>query len=98
MSLSVTIDCLSVSGEWPSSYAGYSINSLELEAVLLALHNFSRQLCQVVLLILSDNTMTVSCLTKQGGNHLARVEVRHILGDRNVLVDSLSRRSPVHMA
>ena len=44
-----------------------SINSLELEAVLVALHEFSRHLCQVVLLILSDNTMTVSYLTKQGG-------------------------------
>ena len=44
---------------------------LELIAVLLALHEFSGHPHQVVLLILSDNTTTVSYLTKQGGTHSA---------------------------
>ena len=58
-SLPAINDHLSVSGEWTTSYVGHSINSLELEAVLLALHEFSRHLLQDVLLVLSDNTMTV---------------------------------------
>ena len=67
---SVADDHLSVSGEWPQSYAGCCINSLELEAILLALREFSEHLHQVVLLILSDNNMIVY-LTKQGGTHSA---------------------------
>ena len=55
--------CLLVSGKWPSSYEGRSIISLELESVLLALHNLAGHLHQVVPLVLSDNTMTVSYLT-----------------------------------
>ena len=70
VSLSVAADHLSVIREWPPSYTGRSINSLKLDAVLLALHEISGHR-QVVLLILWDNTMTVSYLTKEGGTHLA---------------------------
>ena len=72
MSLSVVDDRLSVSGEWPLSHAGRSINSLKLEAVLLALHEFSGHLHQVVLLILSRQFHN-SFLSDQpgGGTHSA---------------------------
>ena len=72
--VSVAGDRLSVSGKWPPSYAGRSINSLELEAVLLALHEFSRHLRQVILLILSDNLSS-----QQGGGLLLRPSMADLL-------------------
>ncbi len=87
---------------------GLFINSLELEAVLVALHEFSGHLLQVVQLVLSDNTMAVSYLTKHGGTHSALLCGRFsagaelslqdtgspFLGKWNVLTDSLLRRNP----
>ena len=60
---------LQVEGRWPPEYEGRSINSLELEAVLFALEKWSTALSGQVLMVLSDNTSTVSYLKKQGDTH-----------------------------
>ncbi len=70
-SLTIGDGRLQVAGGWPPSYSGRSINSLELEAVLLAIHEFAGHLSQTVVMVLSDNTTTVSYLAKQGGTHSA---------------------------
>ncbi len=58
-------------GTWPDHYRGRSINSLELEAVALALEAFRRWTDGKAVHLLSDNTTVVSYITKQGGTHSA---------------------------
>ncbi|CAL4126857.1 unnamed protein product, partial [Meganyctiphanes norvegica] len=57
---------LSVSGYWPPSCTGSPIHWLELMAVMLSLQHFVRQLQGNHVLVMSDNTITVSCLLHQG--------------------------------
>lgn len=54
------------SGVWPPSYSHLSINWLELMAVKLSLEHFSDFLQGQSVLLLSDNSTTVSCLVHQG--------------------------------
>ena len=56
-------------GVWPTGYEGRSINTLELETVLLAIEAFSSELRDKTILILTDNSTAVSYLAKQGGTH-----------------------------
>ena len=53
------------------SYTGCSIKSFKLETVLLTHQELSCHLHQVVLLVLSGNTMSVSYLTEQEGDSFA---------------------------
>ncbi|CAL4101932.1 unnamed protein product [Meganyctiphanes norvegica] len=57
---------LSVSGYWPPSCTGSPIHWLELMAVMLSLQHFVQQLQGNHVLVMSDNTITVSCLLHQG--------------------------------
>ncbi|CAL4063487.1 unnamed protein product, partial [Meganyctiphanes norvegica] len=56
----------SVSGVWPPSYAGMSINWLELMAVKNSLQEFVLLLQGQCVLLMSDNTTSVACLRRQG--------------------------------
>ena len=51
-------------GEWPSSYSGRSINSLELETILLALEHFGSILGRRTILVRLDNTTVVAYVRK----------------------------------
>ena len=55
-----------VSGLWPSSFRGMSINWLELMAVFLSLQHFLPFLQGRSVLVMSDNTTAVACLLHQG--------------------------------
>ena len=56
----------STSGVWPPSYAGMSINWLELMAVKNSLESFVHILQDQSVLLMSDNTTSVACLRHQG--------------------------------
>ena len=56
----------SVSGVWPPSFQGMSINWLELMAVKLSLEHFAPLLRGQCVLLLSDNVTSVACLERQG--------------------------------
>ena len=71
--LTVGLKRSQAAGEWPSAYSGRSINSLELEAILLAVQEFADLLRGQVVLVLSDNATAVAYLSKQGGTHSARL-------------------------
>ena len=55
-----------VSGLWPSSWAGMSINWLELQAIFLSLQHFLPFLKGQCVQVMSDNTTAVACLLHQG--------------------------------
>ena len=56
----------SVSGVWPPSFQGMSINWLELMAIKLSLEHFTPFLRGQSVLLLSDNTTSVACIERQG--------------------------------
>ena len=56
----------SVSGVWPPSCQGMSINWLELMAIKLSLEHFAPLLRGQCVLLLSDNTTSVACIERQG--------------------------------
>lgn len=56
-------------GRWHSDYSNRSINSLELETILLAMRGFRDLLENAAVLILSDNATAVSYIRRQGGTH-----------------------------
>ena len=56
----------SVSGVWPPSYSGMSINWLELMAIKNSLEKFVLHLRGHSVLLMSDNTTSVACIRHQG--------------------------------
>ena len=58
-----------LSGTWPKWKIPTHINWLELRAVLLALRGFAHLISGQCVLLLTDNSSTVSYLRKQGGLH-----------------------------
>lgn len=56
----------SVSGVWPPSFQGMSINWLELMAVKLSLEHFAPLLQGQSVLLLTDNSTSVACIERQG--------------------------------
>ncbi len=68
----------SCGGRWDLNEAKHHINYLELKAVWLSLFSFCRDLKDLHIRIMSDNTTTVACINKQGStqsfncNNMAR--------------------------
>ena len=58
---------LSVSGVWPNPWRHFAINWLELEAIRLALLQFTHQVRNRDVLVMSDNKTAIAYLNKQGG-------------------------------
>ena len=55
-----------VEQDWPPEFALQHSNTLELRAILLALHHFAPILRNNPVMIMSDNTTAVQCILRQG--------------------------------
>ena len=60
---------MSSGGQWLASEQECHINSLELNAVLIALESFQNKVNDKHVRLMIDNTTAVSCINKMGTSH-----------------------------
>ena len=67
---------LTASGTWSAEEKKLHINSLELEAVVLAVHTFASFLAGKIVLLCTDNTTVACYVSKQGGTRVPHLSKR----------------------